>query len=153
MSGLGRQANQDRLLPLGKKTAGVLVTWLAIRPEVSDQHIFLNKSGRGMTRLSFATQLDLHVATAARAEPSIARRKVTPHVKRHAWTLNIFETTGDIRRISLWLGHQSLQTTEMYLRADPAEKLRTVSKWRSPGLGKGWFTGVKDELMAKLTNF
>ena len=62
------------------------------------------------------------------------------------------QRTGDIRKVSLWLGHQSLQTTEMYLRADPAEKLGTISEWRSPGLGKGRFVGVKDELMAMLAN-
>ena len=52
----------------------------------------------------------------------------------------------------LWLGHQSLQTTEMYLRTDPAEKLDMLSEWHSPGLGKGRFTGVKDALMAMLSN-
>lgn len=58
---------------------------------------------------------------------------------------------GDIRKVSLWLGHQSLQTTEMYLRTDPAEKLGTIVEWRSPGLGKRRFTEVKDELMAMLS--
>ena len=77
---------------------------------------------------------------------------MTPHVLRHACALNILEATGDIRRVSLWLGHQSLQTTEMYLRTDPAEKLGTISEWRSPSLGKGRFPGVKDELMAMLAN-
>ncbi len=61
-------------------------------------------------------------------------------------------TTGDIRKVSLWLGHQSLQTTEMYLRTDPKEKLDMLSEWHSPGLGKGRFTGVKDALMAMLSN-
>ena len=114
--------------------------------------MFLNASGRGMTRRGFARRLDLHVATAARTEPSIARRKVTPHVLRHACALTILEATGDIRKVSLWLGHQSLQTTEMYLRADLAEKLDTISEWRSPGLGKGRFKGVTDELMALLAS-
>ena len=62
------------------------------------------------------------------------------------------EATGDIRKVSLWLGHQSLKTTEMYLRTDPAEKLDMLSEWHSPGLGKGRFTGVKDALMAMLSN-
>ena len=147
--GKGRRA---RVLPLWKETAGALGAWLAIRPEVPDRHMFLNASGRGMTRRGFAKRLALHVATAARTEPSIAHRKVTPHVLRHACALTILEATGDIRKVSLWLGHQSLQTTEMYLRADPAEKLGTISEWRSPGLGKGRFKGVKDELMAMLSN-
>ena len=98
--------------------------------------MFLNASGRGLTRRGFAKRLALHVATAALTEPAFTRRKVTPHVLRHACALNILEATGGIRKVSLWLGHQSLQTTEMYLRADPAENLGTISEWRSPGLGK-----------------
>lgn len=147
--GKGRRA---RVLPLWKETAHALGTWLAIRPEVPDRHMFLNAMGRAMTRRGFAKRLALHVATAARTEPSITQRKVTPHVVRHACALNILEATGDIRKVSLWLGHQSLQTTEIYLRTDPSEKLGTISEWRSPGLDKGRFTGVKDELMAMLSN-
>ena len=49
-----------------------------------------------------------------------------------------------------WLRRQDLQTTEMYLCTDPAEKLGTLFEWRSPGLDKGRFAGVQDELMAML---
>ena len=66
--------------------------------------------------------------------------------------MTILEATGDSRRVSLWLGHQSLQTTEMYRRTDPAEKPGAISEWRSPGLGKGRFAGVKDGLMATLAS-
>ncbi len=62
------------------------------------------------------------------------------------------EATRDIRKVSLWLGHQSLKTTEIYLRTDPAAKLGILSEWRSPGLAKGRFTGVKDALMAMLSD-
>ena len=147
--GKGRRA---RVLPLWKETGRALGAWLSIRPEVPDRHLFLNAMGRGMTRRGFAKRLELHVTTAARTQPSITRRKVTPHVLRHVCALMILEATGDIRKVSLWLGHQSLQTTEIYLRTDPAEKLDMLSEWRSPGLGKGRFTGVKDELLAMLSN-
>ncbi len=147
--GKGRRA---RVLPLWKETGKALGDWLSIRPETPDRHMFLNAMGGGMTRRGFARRLALHVATAARTEPSIARRKVTPHSIRHACALHTLEATGDIRKVSLWLGHQSLQTTEIYLRTDPAEKLDTLSDWHSPGLGKGRFKGVKDELMAMLSD-
>ena len=149
ITGKGRRS---RVLPLWRETADALGAWLAIRPEAPDRHMFLNAMGRGMTRRGFAGRLALHVATAARTEPSIARRKVTPHVLRHACALTILNATGDIRKVSLWLGHQNLQTTEIYLRTDPAEKLGTIAEWRSPGLDKGHFAGVRDELMAMLAN-
>ena len=147
--GKGRRA---RVLPLWKETGRALGAWLSIRPEVPDRHLFLNAMGRGMTRRGFAKRLELHVTTAARTQPSITRRKAAPHSIRHASALMILEATGDIRKVSPWLGHQSLQTTETCLRTDPAEKLDMLSEWRSPGLGKGRFTGVKDELLAMLSN-
>ena len=51
----------------------------------------------------------------------------------------------------IWLGHSSLQTTEIYLRADPADKLDTLGKWGPPNLRKGLFKGMQDELLAMLT--
>ena len=58
--------------------------------------------------------------------------------------------SGSKRKVSLWLGHSSLQTTEMYLQADPTDKLDTLDKWRPPSLRKGRFKGVQDELLAML---
>ena len=114
--GKGRRA---RVLPLWRETGIALGAWLSFRPETPDRHLFLNAMGRGMTRRGFAARLVLHVTTAARTKPSIARLKVTSHVLRHACALHTLEATGDIREVSLWLGHQSLRTTEMYLRTAP----------------------------------
>ena len=68
----------------------------------------------------------------------------------YACALHTLEATGDVRKVSLWLGHSSLQTTEMYLQADPTDKLDTLDKWRPPSLRKGTFKGVQDELLAML---
>ncbi len=51
----------------------------------------------------------------------------TPHVLRHTCALTILQATGDLRKVSLWLGHADMQTTMAYLRADPSEKLATVT--------------------------
>ena len=91
-------------------------------------------------------------AASRRGRGSVLWRLSRPRHRRHACALHTLEATGDIRKVSLWLGHQSLKTTEMYLRTDPAEKLDMLSEWHSPGLGKGRFTGVKDALMAMLSN-
>ena len=141
-----------RVLPLWKETGKALCDWLSFRPETPDRHMFLSAMGGGMTRRGFARRLALHVATAARTEPSIARGKVTPHAIRRACALHTLDATGDMLKVSLWPGHQSLQITEIHLRTDPAEKLNTLPEWRSPGLGKGRFKGVKDEPMAMLSD-
>ena len=92
----------------------------------------------------------LHAHTAAHSVPSITGKTVSPHLLRHACAVHTLEATGDVRKVSLWLGHSSLQTTEMYLRADPTDKLDTLDKWHPPSLRKGRFKGVQDELLAML---
>ena len=92
----------------------------------------------------------LHAHTAAHSVPSITGKTVSPHLLRHACAVHTLEVTGDVRKVSLWLGHSSLQATEMYLRADPTDKLDTLDKWHPPSLRKGRFKGVQDELLAML---
>jgi site-specific recombinase XerC len=57
----------------------------------------------------------------------LSRKHVSPHVLRHTCALTILQATGDLRKVSLWLGHADMQTTMAYLRADPSEKLATVT--------------------------
>ena len=144
------KGRRERILPLWKETRKALRDWLAVRPESADRHLFINAMGTGMTRRGFAKRLVLHAQTAARSVPSIAEKTVSPHLLRHTCAIHTLEATGDVRKVSLWLGHASLQTTEMYLQADPTDKLDTLDKWRPPSLKKGKFKGVQDELLAML---
>ena len=144
------KGRRERILPLWKETRSALRDWLALRPKSADRHLFLNTMGTGMTRRGFAKRLSLHAQTAAHSVPSITRKTVSPHLLRHACALHTLEATGDVRKVSLWLGHSSVQTTEMYLQADPTDKLDTLDKWRPPSLRKGMFKGVQDELLAML---
>ena len=146
------KGRRERILPLWKETRYALRDWLGIRPHVADQHLFLNAQKTAMSRRGFAKRLALHAETAALSVPSIASRKVTPHVLRHSCAAHTLEATGDIRKVSLWLGHSSLQTTEMYLRMDPVDKLSTLSAWVPPTLRKGSFEGVHDQLLAMLSD-
>jgi integrase/recombinase XerD len=67
-----------------------------------------------MTRSSFEYILDKHVRTAAKACPSLATKHASPHVLRHTCALTVLQATKDLRKVSLWLGHAHMQTTEMY---------------------------------------
>lgn len=146
------KGRRQRILPLWKETSSALRDWLAVRPDSKDRHLFLNAMGTGLTRRGFAKRVVVHTQTAARSVPSIARKEVSPHLLRHACALHTLEATGDVRKVSLWLGHSSVQTTEMYLRSDPSDKLDTLDQWRPPSLRKGVFTGMQDELLAMLTD-
>ncbi len=143
------KGRRERLLPLWQETACTLRRLITARPTQGDPQLFLNAAGRKMTRSGFEYILRKHAATAARAVPSIAAKRVTPHVLRHSCAMHTLQATGDVRKVSLWLGHASVQTTEMYLRADPTEKLEALTAMGPPTLQRGRFT-VPDKLMAML---
>ena len=82
--------------------------------------------------------------------PSIEGKRVTPHVLRHSTAMTILRATGDIRKVSLWLGHADIKTTEAYLRASPAEKLRILETNVPPSIRPGTFPGATDSLMRVL---
>ena len=77
------KGRRERILPLWKETATALRTWLAIRPKNGCPELFPNATGRAMTRSGFEHILAKHVAVAAKEQPSIAKKRVTPHVLRH----------------------------------------------------------------------
>lgn len=144
------KGRRERELPLWKETKAVLAEWLDVRPAVNNRYLFLNSRGRAMSPDGFAYILKKHVATAARTRPSLRDKRVTPHVIRHSTAMTILHATGDVRKTSLWLGHADVKTTEVYLRASPAEKLGILAANAPPSIRPGSFTGAKDELMRAL---
>ena len=99
---------------------------------------------------SFAHRLAGHVEAAARKAPSLASKRVTPHVLRHSCAMHTLAATGDIRKVALWLGHASIQSTEHYLRTDPTEKLAVLAAHGPPAIKPGRFRPPSDKLMAVL---
>ncbi len=145
------KGRRERILPLRKETAAVLKAWISIRPATAEPELLLNNIGRAMTRSGFAYILAKHAATAAKRHPSIAGKRVTPHVLRHSCAMHTLKATRDIRQVSLWLGHASLQSTEIYLRADPTEKLEVLGTMASPMLKPGRFR-APDKVLAMLND-
>jgi site-specific recombinase XerD len=143
IEGKGRR---HRVLPLWKQTAEDLQAWLAVRGEVSTPALFANAQGRTMTRVGFAYVLTKHVQRATQNCPSLVGKAVSPHVLRHTCAMSLFQATGDLRKVSLWVGHANMQTTEVYLRADPSEKLEAIESVVPPSLRRGHFS-VPDRLI------
>lgn len=133
------KGRRERILPLWRETAVALRSWLAVRDGKQDPALFLNAAGRMMTRAGFEYILATHAAAAARKLPSLVGKRITPHILRHSCAMHMLRATRDIRRVSLWLGHGSLQSTEIYLRADPTEKLEALTAVTPPSLRKGRF--------------
>ncbi|MEO5376026.1 MAG: site-specific integrase [Alphaproteobacteria bacterium] len=143
------KGRRERVLPLWKETASAIKAWLAIRPDNGRRDLFFNGTGQAMTRFGFEYILAKHVATATSKQPSIAKKHVTPHVLRHTCAMHTLQATGDVRKVSLWLGHASIQSTEIYLRADPTGKLEALTKTAAPTLTRGRFN-APDKLLAML---
>lgn len=143
------KGRRERTLPLWKTTATALRAWLAVRDQPAVPEVFVNARGQPLSRWGFAYLLKQHVATAARRHPGLAKKRISPHVIRHTCAMIIRQATQDIRKVSLWLGHATLTTTEVYTRGDPTEKLDAMESIVPPHLRRGAFQ-PSDKLIALL---
>jgi site-specific recombinase XerD len=126
------KGRRERALPLWKETTKALRAWLAVRGTLAAPELFVNFNRQPMTRAGFEYILEKHVRTAIKHCPSLATKRVSPHVLRHSCALTVLEATKDLRKVSLWLGHATMQTTEMYTRTDPSIKLEALNAATAP---------------------
>jgi site-specific recombinase XerD len=143
------KGRKERNLPLWKSAAVDVRAWLAVRGETRAPELFVNARGGALTRDGFEYILTKHVAAAATKCPTLASKTVSPHVLRHTCAMTLLQATGDLRKVSLWLGHSDMKTTQMYLRADPTEKLDAASAVTPLSLKRGRFR-APDKLIASL---
>ncbi len=144
------KGRRERIIPLWKETAIALRAWLAVRDESAyASELFLNAQGRSMTRSGFKYILSKHVRFATRKLPSLASKKISPHTLRHTCAMHTLQATHDIRKVSLWLGHADIKSTEIYLRSDPTKKLEVLTAGSPFTLSRGNFK-APDKLIAML---
>jgi integrase/recombinase XerD len=143
------KGRRERALPLWKTTATAVRAWLAVRGTVAIPELFVNARGQPMSRWGFAYLLQHHAKTASQECPSLMKKQLSPHVLRHTCAMIVLQATQDIRKVSLWLGHSNLATTEIYTRADPTEKLEAIEAIVPPHLRRGSFR-PPDKLIALL---
>ena len=146
IKGKGRK---ERVLPLWKETTLCLKKWLAVRGDHDEPELFVNGKGQGMTRWGFSYILKKYVKQASEFCPSLKKKKVSPHVLRHSCAMVVYRATHDIRKVAIWLGHNSIQTTEIYLRADQADKLDAIQAITPPKQRRGKFR-APDKLLSFL---
>jgi site-specific recombinase XerD len=143
------KGRKERLLSLWKAVADSVRAWLAVRGEAPVPELFLNARGRDMTRAGFACLLRKHAASARAQCPTLQGKRISPHVLRHTCALTVLQATGDIRQVALWLGHESIQTTEDYLRVDVTQRIGVLTSVTPPQLRPGKFRPA-DALIASL---
>ena len=143
------KGRKERCTPLTKQTRRVLQTWMRI--DLPPECTVLFPSARG-TRLSadgVQYLLAKHVATASTACPSLQDKRVTPHVLRHTTAMDLLLAGVDRSVIALWLGHESVETTQIYLEADMTLKEQVLEK-TAPHVGKSGRYRPDDQLLAFL---
>ena len=116
--GLGKQ----RITPLTPATVKVLGGWAGEHPGKPEDPLFPSQSGSPMSRDEVERRLTKHTTTAARTQPSLKGKKVSPHVLRHTAAMRLLAAGVDTTVIALWLGHESVATTQIYIHADLAIK-------------------------------
>lgn len=143
------KGRRERAMPLWKATATALRAWLAVRGTAPTTEVFTNARGEAMSRWGIAYLLKQHAQAASQQCPGLSRKRISPHVLRHTCAMIVLQATKDVRKVSLWLGHANLTTTEVYIRGDPTDKLEAIEAIVPPHLRKGSFR-PPDKLIAML---
>lgn len=125
LKGKGRK---ERVIPLWPQTRRVLRDWFQELGGTDDRIAFPSARGRALSRdgVDYILQGVIHAAGARCS--SLTARKITPHVVRHATAMHLLQAGVDMASIALWLGHESLETTHVYLQTDLMVKEQALAK-------------------------
>ena len=122
------KGRKQRITPLTRPVTAALRTWLAERDGVPDAPVFPTRTGQPLSRDALAQRLAKHVATAAHPCPSLREKTVTPHTLRHTAAMRLLHAGVDTTVIALWLGHEHVDTTSIYIHADLTLKERALAR-------------------------
>ena len=143
------KGRKSRSTPLAKPTRAVLKAWLR-EPQRGDRDVlFPSFRGERLTIHGVQHLLKKHRATAAEKCPSLKNRRVTVHVLRHTAAMDMYQSDIDRSLIAMWLGHESFETTRVYVDATLAMKEKALAKI-TPHNGKPGRYKAKDSLLAFL---
>jgi len=143
------KGRKERCTPLSKNTRSVLVAWLKEPPKAPDQPLFPNAGGGRLSSHGVHYLLAKHVAVATRVCPSLRHKRVGPHVLRHTTAMDLLEQGVELSVLALWLGHESIETTQIYLDANLELKQRILDTVVPPN-GKPGRYQPEDKLLAFL---
>ena len=126
------KGRKERCTPIAKSTLAVLKAWLR-EPQRGDCNVlFPSAKGKRFSIHGVRYLLNKHRVTASKVCPSLKQKRVTVHRLRHTMAMDLLQEGVDRSVIALWLGHESVETTQIYLEATLAMKEQALAKTKSP---------------------
>jgi integrase/recombinase XerD len=124
-TGKGRK---QRITPLTTATTAVLGGWLAEHAGLPADPLFITRRRTPLSRDALERRIAKYTATAAQSCPALHEKKVSPHVLRHSAAMRLLNAGVDTSVIALWMGHENVATTQVYIHADLALKERAIAR-------------------------
>ena len=119
------KGNQLRRCPLWQQTVNVLVPLILARSQ--SEHVFLNRCKQSLTRFGIHTMVKRYVKKITEQFPSIEKKRISPHTIRHTTATHLLRAGVDINTIRAWLGHVSINTTNVYAEVDLEMKAKALA--------------------------
>jgi site-specific recombinase XerD len=143
------KGRKERCTPLDRPTAAALRGWIRDAGLAPTDYVFPSRRGDRLSTDAFERLVAKHAEGARPSCSTLAHRHITPHSLRHTTAVHLLQAGVDRAVIALWLGHESVETTQIYLDADLAMKERALARTAPPHVGKQRFK-PSDSLMAFL---
>lgn len=124
------KGRKERATPIRKDSIKLLRNWVAERKGMPEDPLFISNRSTPLSRDAVEGIVRRHVETAAKVQPSLRSKHVTPHVLRHSAAMQLLHGGVDRTVIALWLGHEFVETTQMYIHADMKMKETAIAKTR-----------------------
>jgi len=122
------KGRKERSTPMTKNTAKVLQQWLLECQDNKYDLTFTNARGGHLSTDGVQYILDKHIKIASERCPSLKKKRVTPHVLRHTTAMQLLQSGVDPMVIAIWLGHESVETTQIYIKEDLTMKEQALQK-------------------------
>lgn len=144
------KGRKERCTPLTRPLTRILAAWLAEPSHRATDLVFTNARGTRLSSDGVQYLLAKHLAIARQRCPSLRQKVVSPHVLRHTAAMELLQAGVDRSVIALWLGHESVETTQIYLDANLAIKQEALAK-TAPTHSKLSRYRANDQLLQFLT--
>jgi len=143
------KGRKDRCTPLTAQTVAVLATWMREHDRQPTDRVFPGRRNATLSADAVQRMISKHTAAAATRCPTLHGKRVAPHVLRHTAAMTLLAAGVDQTVIALWLGHERVETTDIYIHGDLTIKERAIARTAPPGTRPGRYK-PPDPLLAFL---